>query len=397
MNTRAFIVGGEEFRGESIAPWRDAAPDILVWNEYGPSEATVACCAHVAPAGEIPDGPVPIGRPISNTVLEVVDGAGRRVPCGVVGELAIGGAGLAAGYVGDDALTARLFDGDGERRYRSGDLVKRDRGGVLTYLGRADRQLKIRGHRVEPGDVESVIGRHPGVLRCVVGARELSHDDRRLVAYVVIDGNDPDTGPDTGDEILAMVRRELPAAMVPSRIHIVDDIITTTSGKADLDALAHVITPAHRRTRERTAPRSALDRALVATFQDVLNHRDGNGAGIDIRDDFFAELGGDSLLATKVVARIRDYLAVDLPLRLIFEHPTAADLADALREAHDDPQAIEHRATALVEIMALSDNEVEASLETTDAHPRLDGGPSVNGHPSPNGHGQPNGMERRES
>jgi amino acid adenylation domain-containing protein len=363
-STRALVVGGEALRGETLEPWRSAAPDIVVWNEYGPTEATVACCAYASPVGMIKDGPVPIGRPISGVTLEVLDHHGLPVPVGVAGELHISGVGLAEGYIGDAELTSTRFGSGPNRQYRSGDLVRRSRDGTLLFLGRIDRQIKIRGHRVEPGDVESVLARHPAVDDCVVVARDLGLGDTRLVAYIAATRGGSES---LISELAALARRDLPPAMTPSRFVVVSEIPSTLSGKTDTSALE-----ALDRSRSRpdqvdglgiVAPSTALQKVIAIVFADVLSVRELGDQEISMHDDFFAERGGDSLLATKAVARLREYLDIDLPLRELFEQPTVADLAEAILSMAEDKASIDQRAAVLLDVLALSDDEVDQHLE----------------------------------
>ena len=186
----AFVLGGERLRYEDLRPWRRGAPETLIVNEYGPTETVVGCCAYLLPQDAPEAGDVPIGSPIWNTSLHILDSNGQPVPVGVPGELCVGGVGVSRGYMGRAALTAEKFMPDpysnapGARLYRTGDLARRRPDGNLEYLGRIDRQLKIRGFRVEPGEVEAVLSQHPAVQQAAVVPQQLD-GEQRLVAYAV--------------------------------------------------------------------------------------------------------------------------------------------------------------------------------------------------------------------
>ncbi|WP_143664778.1 AMP-binding protein, partial [Streptomyces sp. NRRL B-24572] len=192
------ILGGEALRGEAVRAWRAAHPAATVINAYGPTEATVNCMEfRVAPGAELPDGPVPVGRPFAGTRTYVLDAALRPVGDGVPGELYVAGVVLARGYAGRPDLTAERFVADpygpsGERMYRTGDLVRRRADGNLEYIGRADDQIKLRGFRIEPGEIEAAAAAHPDVTRAVVLVREDRPGDPRLVAYVTPEDVAPD-------------------------------------------------------------------------------------------------------------------------------------------------------------------------------------------------------------
>jgi amino acid adenylation domain-containing protein len=231
------VVGGEALHGEMPALWRRAAPDTVVVNEYGPTEATVGCCVWEARAGELPDGPVPIGRPIANTSLYVVSKDDPAVPCapGETGELLIGGLGLARGYRGDPELTARKFvqnpfDTRWPRLYRSGDLVSARADGVLEFRGRADDQLKVRGHRVEPGEIEAALRNHPAVRAAVVTPTGTGAATR-LSAYLT----GPATPPGRAD-LRTFLATRLPPYMIPDDFHWLDVLPLTDAGKVDRTA-----------------------------------------------------------------------------------------------------------------------------------------------------------------
>jgi len=239
-NTEAFIVGGEALHGETLALWRDEAEDVTIFNEYGPTETVVGCALYAARAGEIGPGPVPIGRPIANTRLYVLDRYGEPVPVGVPGELYIGGAGVALGYAGAPRATDEKFLPDsfcaGGCMYRTGDLARYQADGTLEFLGRLDRQVKIRGYRVEPGDVEATIRRHPAVADAAVTARDFGRGDRRLLAHVVLAQTEMERTA-VLQEVRDFVRTELPEYMVPSTFTVIRAVPLTSAGKVDAKAL----------------------------------------------------------------------------------------------------------------------------------------------------------------
>ncbi|HWH01686.1 MAG TPA: amino acid adenylation domain-containing protein, partial [Pilimelia sp.] len=295
---------------------RRFAPGRRMVNCYGPTEATVN-----ATLGECRPGQpvVPIGRPDPGVRAYVLDGALRPVPPGVVGELYLGGAGLARGYLGQSALTAARFVADpygpaGARMYRTGDLVRWTADGQLDFVGRADDQLKIRGFRIEPGEIEAALTGRPDVARAVVLAREDTPGDRRLVAYAA---PAPGARPD-GAALRAHLAGRLPAHLVPSAVMVLDRIPTLPNGKLDRAALPAPDPAAPVGGRAARDPREEV---LCALFAEVLGVP---SVGID--DNFF-DLGGHSLLATRLASRVRTVLGVEVPVRALFEAPTVAELA----------------------------------------------------------------------
>jgi amino acid adenylation domain-containing protein len=292
-------------------------PGIRLRNNYGPAETHVVTSHALDDPGTGWPTVVPIGTPVSNTRMRVLDSDLRLVPVGVVGELYVSGVQLARGYFGRSGLSASRFVADpfggaGSRMYRTGDLVRWSREGELVYLGRVDDQVKIRGFRVEPGEVEAVLGSHPQVSRAVVVARD-GAGGKQLVAYAVGGALD-------GAELRGFVASRLPEFMVPAVVVVVDDLPLTVNGKVDREALPE---PEFGRGT-RLAPRNPREEVLAGLFAEVL---DVGQVGID--DNFFDQ-GGHSLLATKLVSRVRTALGVEVPIRTVFENPSVARLAARL-------------------------------------------------------------------
>ncbi|MER6968764.1 non-ribosomal peptide synthetase, partial [Streptomyces halstedii] len=304
-------------------PW---APERLI-HGYGPSEATVFTTSYRVDRNTPRDGQIPIGRPVANTEVFVMDENGVLVPPGVPGELWVGGPGLARGYWNRPELTAERFvkhpfsDDPQARVYRSGDVVRWRADGELEFVGRVDDQVKIRGLRVELGGIESVLGRFPGLAEVAVVVREERQGDKRLVAYVVAETGSE--GPDA-DALRAHVGGLLPEFMVPSAFVVLDRLPLTTNGKLDRRALP---APVYEAGVSGRAARTPLEEILCGLFAEIL---DVPAVGVD---DSFFELGGHSLLATRVVSRIRSVLGVELAVRTLFEAPTVAELTGRVAEA----------------------------------------------------------------
>ncbi|GLZ39388.1 non-ribosomal peptide synthetase [Actinokineospora sp. NBRC 105648] len=329
------MLGGENLSGDALAVWRRANPDALVVNEYGPTEATIACVEHRIEPGD-PDisGTVPIGRPFWNTRAYVLDAALRPVPPGQVGELYVAGSLLARGYLGQPGRTAERFVADpfgGGRMYRTGDLA-RWADGLLHCLGRADDQVKIRGFRVELGEVEAQVATHPDVRAVAALARPDHAGRQRVVAYVVSRGGDLGRA-ELRDHLLT----RLPEAMIPAAVVTVGELPLTPNGKLDTRALPD---PEYRGSALFRAPATGTERRLCALFAEVLDV-----AEVGADDDFF-ELGGDSLLATRLTGRIRAELCAELAGSLLFDTPTVAGLAELVEHAapaRPGPRRVEPR------------------------------------------------------
>ncbi len=317
------VVGGEALRAEQLRRWQDDAPATVVVNEYGPTETVVGCAVARWPAAQLPAGPLPIGTPIDRTALYVLDADMQPVPAGVAGELYVGGAGVTRGYLSRPALTAERFVPDpfsitpGARLYRTGDVVARRHDATLIYLGRADEQVKLRGVRIEPGEVSAVAERFPAVAAAVAVVRE-DAGDRRLVLYAV-----PHTpGLDAG-ALRAFLREQLPTALLPAAMVELGALPLTRNGKIDRRALP---APTATDTPGEDAPQSAEEATVMRLWAETL------GRPVGRTDDFFA-VGGHSLLATQLIARVRAELGIDLPLRTVFDAPTVAAFAAHTRAA----------------------------------------------------------------
>ncbi|HVR96134.1 MAG TPA: amino acid adenylation domain-containing protein, partial [Thermoanaerobaculia bacterium] len=320
---RVLLVGGERLSPPHIERVLRACPGLTVVNGYGPTENTTFTACHRI--GTAAGADIPIGRPIANTRVYVLDEADELVPPGVAGELCIAGDGLARGYLRRPELTAERFVPDpfraGERMYRSGDLVRWTSGGELEYLGRRDDQVKIRGFRIEPAEVRHRLLEHPAVRQAAVVARDLAKD-RVLVAYVVGEGIE-------AAELRRHLSLALPEFMLPSRFVVLPELPLNLNGKVDLQALPDP--DAALPGAGRTPPRNVLEQRLAAIWEETLEI-----SGIGVEDSFF-DLGGHSLQAATIVGRVRAELGLDLRLADLFEEPTVAGLAT--RAGVADPAA----------------------------------------------------------
>jgi amino acid adenylation domain-containing protein len=325
---RSLIIGGEALHAETLAYWRTYAPNTRLVNEYGPTEAVVGCCVYTVPDDAPHIGSVPIGRPIANVQLYVLDRDQQLVPTGAVGELYIGGAGLARGYLNRPELTDERFvphpfaHQRGARLYRTGDLVRYRADGNLQYLGRIDDQVKIRGYRIELGEIENILRQCEGVDESAVLVRDDKAGEPQLVAYVVPTDQDLST-----HGLREELKEKLPSYMVPAAIIVLPAIPLTTNGKIDRKALPAPDMSLATRAEEFVAPRSDAEQTLAQIWAEVLRLE-----RVGIHDKFF-EIGGHSLKATQVVSRIREVFDVELPLRRIFEQPTVAELASTVTDA----------------------------------------------------------------
>nr|WP_326491738.1 non-ribosomal peptide synthetase [Myxococcus stipitatus] len=318
------VMGGERAAPERVSAWRRLTAVPLV-NTYGLTEVTaVATSVDLTLGADEPGMEVSIGRPLSNVQVHVLDAAGVPVPPGLVGELYIGGEGVARGYQGRPELTAERFVpspfGQGERLYRTGDKARWRPDGGLEFLGRADTQVKVRGIRIELGEVEAALRTHPEVRDAVALVREVAPDDKRLVAYVVPGGIQTAA---LHDHLL----RRLPRYMMPSAFVSLSALPLTPNGKVNRAALPTPDAALHGVTREYEAPATEVERKLAELWSELLRV-----PRVGRRDSFF-EMGGHSLLATQLVARVRTAFDVELGLRAFFEAPTLAGLAERIESS----------------------------------------------------------------
>jgi amino acid adenylation domain-containing protein len=326
-----------------------------VWNMYGPTETTIwSTLGRVEPG--VPS--VNIGRPVANTQVYILDDSFEPVAPGVRGELYIGGDGLARGYLRRPAATAERFIPDpfsaepGARLYRTGDLARHMPGGIVEYLGRRDQQIKLHGHRIEPGEIEAALAAHPSVSEALVLLKEATPGETRLVAYLVGRGNE--TATDAG--LREFLKGRLPAYMLPAAYVWVERWPLTPNGKLDRKALPAPPRPGTDPARERVAPRDVIEEMLATIWAELL--------GVEhpgVEDSFF-ELGGHSLLATQLLSRLRQTFQVEMPLRLLFQSPTIATLSRLLVEHEARPGQTEKIARAMKKIKGMSAGDVREVL-----------------------------------
>jgi amino acid adenylation domain-containing protein len=352
---RKFLVlGGEAARWDLIERVRKLG-SCAVLNHYGPTEATVGCCTFSVDQVEVrawEPATVPIGQPIANDQVYVLDPEMKPVPVGVVGELCIGGAGIAQGYLNQPQQTSERFIADPfsseptRRLYRTGDLARFLPDGNVEFLGRIDQQVKIRGFRVEPAEIEAVLKLHPAVRQAAVVPYEDKTGEKRLAAYIV--------GRFRHQELVAHLNQYLPDYMVPSALVAVESLPLTANGKLDRRALPPPQLEAA--VHERIAPRNPEEQKLAEIWQQVLKRE-----SLGVTDDFF-ELGGHSLLATQIISRIRNQFRVQMPLQVFLQNPTIAALASQIPNHPPIESEQEEMARLLRELDGISEEEAERLL-----------------------------------
>jgi amino acid adenylation domain-containing protein len=333
LQLRLIIFGGEALKPHSLQPWFDRhGEQTQLVNMYGITETTVHVTYRPLSVADVADSRrSPIGRPLGDLQVYILDQNQELVPPGVAGEMYVGGAGVARGYLNCPDLTAERFvphpfsAEPGARLYRTGDLARHLPNGDIEYLGRLDRQVKIRGFRVELGEIEAALTRHEAVRECVLVAQDNQSEQQSLVAYVV-------AGADaiSGGELRALLKQKLPDHMIPSAFVYLDKLPLTANGKLDHRALP---APHHSHLSQSfVAPRSSAETMLAAIWSAVLKVD-----RVGIHDNFF-ELGGNSLLATQVISRVRDAFKLELPVRSLFETARLTDFSSLVERIEQGRQ-----------------------------------------------------------
>ncbi len=339
---RYLLVGGETVDPKSFEKVLKNGPPKQLLHVYGPTESTTFSSYYWVQDVAESLRSIPIGRPITNTEIYLLDEYLQPVPIGVVGELHIGGAGLACSYLNRPDLTALKFipnpfsDQPGTRLYKTGDLARYLTNGNIEYIGRSDNQVKLRGFRIELGEIEAVLSQHPAVFQSIVIAQEDSRGDKRLVAYLVPQQK---TIP-TKSELCRFLKQKLPEYMVPSCFVMLDTLPLTPNGKVDHRALPAPEMARPELSQNFVAPRTPIEEMLAHIWAIVLGIEQ-----VGINDNFF-ELGGHSLLATQLLTRLREAFSVELPLRCLFEFPTIAELSEVIETAREVGEGLQAPAIA---------------------------------------------------
>jgi amino acid adenylation domain-containing protein len=368
---RLVVIGGEKAAAERLSQWQASVGNrVRLLNTYGPTEATVVSTMWELTACErltASIGDVPIGRPISNVQTYILDKRLNPTPIGVCGELHIGGVGLARGYLNRPELTAEKLlpnpfnDGSGARLYKTGDLARYLPDGNIEFVGRIDHQVKIRGFRIEPGEIEAVLRQHPAVRDVVVIAREDASSGKRLVAYVV-PARDVST---SVSDLRNSLKEKLPDYMVPPVYVFLESLPLTSTGKVDRGALP---APDQGRPEQENlfVPAVTAEEEIIAGIWAQVLHLDRVG----VHDNFF-DLGGHSLLAIQVVSRVRDAFKIELPLRVLFEHPTVAGLAVSIAGVQGKRPDAGEMVDILSNLESLSEEEAQRLVDEDGTLPKI--------------------------
>jgi hypothetical protein len=348
---RTIVVLGEQCPAQLVALWGKGR---RLYNAYGPTEASMWVSGTEVDGSRKP----PIGRPILNTQLYILDEYLEPVPVGLPGEIFASGVGLARGYCNRPELTAASFipnpfsSEPGSRMYRTGDIARYLPDGNIELLGRRDHQVKLRGYRIETGEIEAVLARFQSVRDTVVLPRQNASGEPYLVAYVVLH---PEYVA-TISEIRAFLGSRLPEYMIPSAFVMVEELPLTANGKLDIKALPIPDNARFLVTESYVAPRNAVERVIAGIWSDVLGLE-----GVGALDNFF-ELSGHSLLGLKVMSRVRDAFESDAPLRMLFLAPTVEAFAVELIARSDGSNRIQETAELILRVAEMNESELDSLL-----------------------------------
>ncbi|MFN6462897.1 MAG: amino acid adenylation domain-containing protein [Nostoc sp. DedVER02] len=352
LGVKQLLIGGEALSVNHVRRALELLPETKIINGYGPSECTVFTCCYPIPQKLTENvHSVPIGKPIGDRTVYILDDNLNRVTIGISGELYVGGASVARGYLNQPKLTSEKFIPNpfiaGDILYKTGDLVRRLPDGNLEFIGRIDTQVKIRGFRIELAEIEAILVQHPDIKQVVVIAREDEPVNKLLVAYLVATNDSLTTG-----TLRNFLKVKLPNYMIPAALVFLDKFPLTPNGKLNRRALPAPDSDQRNREVDFVAPHTPIEQELATIWTEVLKLKQ-----VGIHDNFF-ELGGHSLLATQVVSRLREAFTLDFPLRYLFENPTIAELAQKVNEQVENDDL----ARILAEVDELSEEEVRKEL-----------------------------------
>ncbi|MBD2131004.1 amino acid adenylation domain-containing protein [Sphaerospermopsis sp. FACHB-1094] len=356
LGIKQLLIGGESLSINHVRLALELLPETKIINGYGPSECTVFTCCYPIPEKLTENfKSIPIGKPIGDRTVYILDTHLHRVPIGVPGELYIGGASVARGYLNQPKLTRERFISNpfiaGDTLYKTGDLVRRLPDGNIEFIGRIDTQVKLRGFRIELAEIEAVLNQHPDIQQVVVMAREDEPGKKLLVAYLVAQDNVP-----TPSSLRNFLKSKLPDYMIPAAFVILENLPLTPNGKINRRALPVPDTSQRNLEVDFVPPSTDTEQELADIWQEVLKLKQ-----VGIHDNFF-ELGGHSLLATQAISRLREVFSLDFPLRYLFENPTIAELAQKVTEQQIEQAENDELARILAEVDQLSEEEVTQQL-----------------------------------
>ncbi|AUT02778.1 non-ribosomal peptide synthetase [Nostoc sp. CENA543] len=353
---KQLIFGGESFSLIHVRKALELLPKTQIVHAYGPSECTVFTCCYPIPQQRAENiNSLPIGKPIGDRTAYILDKNLHRVPVGVVGELYVGGASVARGYLNQPKLTSEKFIPNpflpGDTLYKTGDLVRHLPDGNLEFIGRIDTQVKIRGFRIELAEIEAILIQHPDIQQVVVMAREDEPGKKLLVAYLVVEDNTP-----TPKSLRDFLKEKLPDYMIPTAFVFLEALPLTSNSKVNRRALPIPDYTQRNLEIDFIAPSTPIEKELATIWTEVLKLQQ-----VGIHDNFF-ELGGHSLLATQAISRLREVFNLDFPLRYLFDNPTIAELAQKVMEQQIEQAENDDLARILAEVDQLSEDEVTQQL-----------------------------------